>query len=308
MRIPIESIGSVLKKGVATKKESDAPVRVAVYVDETASKTIVECVRDAFVPKTTSALVRVDRLTESPAAPRPDTDVVLVLSCGSAVLEGAVHELVVAGAPVVVLAESSVEVPFIQSDTPLLGLIAATDTTYLLDTLARWILDRTDKDVAFAANFAFMRIAAAHRIITSAALANMATGALVFIPGADFPVMTITEIGMVLQLSSIFGYKLEPERGYEVAGVLATGLAMRAAARVACRAAGRASFLVKAGIALAGTYAMGTVLAQAYERGIDYAPLNARVSELSRMARKLFGIDDAGDGTVSVVPASQEAR
>lgn len=290
MRLPVESLGRVLKAGASAKKETDAPVRVAVYVDETASPAIVACVRDAFVPKTTSALVRVERLTAAPVAPRPDTDVVLVLSCGSAVLEGAVRDLIVAGAPVVVIAESSVEVPFIKTDTPLLGLIAATDSTYLLDALARWILDRTEKDVAFAANFSFMRIAAANRIITSAALANMATGALAFIPGADFPVMTITEVGMVLQLSAVFGYKLEPERGYEVAGVLAAGLALRGVARVACKSAGHAAFVVKAAIAVAGTYGMGRVLASAYERGIDYGPVNERVTAAAKRVRELLGV------------------
>ena len=79
------------------------------------------------------------------------------------------QELVIAGAPVCVLAESAVEVPFIEESTPMLGVVAATDKTYLLETLARWILDRTDKETAFAANFAFMRIAAANRIITSCA-------------------------------------------------------------------------------------------------------------------------------------------
>ena len=83
-------------------------------------------------------------------------------SCGSDRLESAVQELVIAGAPVCVLAESAVEVPFIEESTPMLGVVAATDKTYLLETLARWILDRTDKETAFAANFAFMRIAAAN--------------------------------------------------------------------------------------------------------------------------------------------------
>ena len=50
------------------------------------------------------------------------------------------------------------------------GVVAATDKTYLLETLARWILDRTDQATAFAAHFAFMRIAAANRIITSCAV------------------------------------------------------------------------------------------------------------------------------------------
>ena len=125
------------------------------------------------MPQTTSGIVRVERLGEERIAPKTDTDVVLVLSCGSDRLESAVQELVIAGAPVCVLAESAVEVPFIEESTPMLGVVAATDKTYLLETLARWILDRTDKETAFAANFAFMRIAAANRIITSCALTNM---------------------------------------------------------------------------------------------------------------------------------------
>ena len=113
----------------------------------------------------------------------------------------------------------------------MLGVVAATDKTYLLETLARWILDRTDKETAFAANFAFMRIAAANRIITSCALTNMATGALVFLPGADYPVMALAQVGMLFELAAVFGRGIKPERGYEVAGVLAGGLVIRAVTR-----------------------------------------------------------------------------
>ncbi len=288
MRLPIDALTQALKLGVSAKKDSDTPVRVAVYVDATASRFVVETVRDALVPQTTAALVRVERLEAAPSAPRADTDVVLVLTSGSDHLQQAVQELVVAGAPVAVIAESSVEVPFIASDTPMLGLITATDASYLRESLARWILDRTEKDVAFAANFPFMRVAAANRIITSCALTNMATGALVFIPGADFPVMTVAEVGMVLQLSAIFGYKLEPERGYEVAAVVGAGLVMRLAARGLCRLTPRLSFVVKALVAAAGTYGIGRALASAYERGIDYGPVNERVSGMVSRAHELF--------------------
>ncbi len=180
MKIPVDKLTRAFKMGASVKKDSDTPVRVSVYLDSSASRFLAETVRDAFVPQTTSGIVRVERLGEERIAPKTDTDVVLVLSCGSDRLESAVQELVIAGAPVCVLAESAVEVPFIEESTPMLGVVAATDKTYLLETLARWILDRTDKETAFAANFAFMRIAAANRIITSCALTNMATGALVF--------------------------------------------------------------------------------------------------------------------------------
>lgn len=285
MRMPIDSLVQTLKLGAQARKDADSTVRVAVYLDESVTPFIVNTVREALVPQTTSALVRVERLAFDPVPPRDDTDVVLVLTSGSSILEHAVHELVVAGTPVAIIAESSVEVPFVKADTPLLGLIAATNAAHLLDALARWILDRTDKEVPFASNFPFMRIAAANRIISSCALANMATGALAFMPGADFPVMVLSEAGMVMQLSAIFGYRLEPERAYEMAGVLVAGVLLRGASRAACRAVPRATFIINAAIALAGTYGMGKVLMYAYERGIDYELANQSISAVLGRAR-----------------------
>ena len=157
----------------------------------------------------------------------------------------------------------------------MLGVVAATDKTYLLETLARWILDRTDKETAFAANFAFMRIAAANRIITSCALTNMATGALVFLPGADYPVMALAQVGMLF------------ERGYEVAGVLAGGLVIRAVTRALVKQTPHIGFVVKALTAAAGTYGMGRALVSLYERDVDYSRANEVVSATFSRVRDL---------------------
>ena len=80
-----------------------------------------------------------------PTQPKADTDVILVVTSGSDIVQAAVQELVISGAPVVVLAESSVEAPYIERDTPMLGLICATEADHLLDSLASWILSRTEK-------------------------------------------------------------------------------------------------------------------------------------------------------------------
>ena len=278
MKIPVDKLTRAFKMGASVKKDSDTPVRVSVYLDSSASRFLAETVRDAFVPQTTSGIVRVERLGEERIAPKTDTDVVLVLSCGSDRLESAVQELVIAGAPVCVLAESAVEVPFIEESTPMLGVVAATDKTYLLETLARWILDRTDKETAFAANFAFMRIAAANRIITSCALTNMATGALVFLPGADYPVMALAQVGMLFELAAVFGRGIKPERGYEVAGVLAGGLVKQTP---------HIGFAVKALTAAAGTYGMGRALVSLYERDVDYSRANEVVTATFSRVRDL---------------------
>lgn len=286
MRIPFSRMRGAVKMGAQAVKESDAVVRVSVYVDRSATPFLIDAVRQAFVPQTTSGIVRVFRLEGAVVPVREDTDVAIVLSCGSASLEPAVQRIVIAGAPVVVIAESSVEVPFISEDTRMLGLISSTHKTYLLETLARWILDRTEKGSAFAANFAFMRIAAAHRVIRSCALTNMMTGALEFIPGADYPVMTMAQIGMMFELSTMYGKPLRVERAYEAAAVAGSGLLLRFAARGITARMNHGSFVAKALIGAAGTYAMGCGLAAFYERDVDYAPLNQAFSVVASQAKR----------------------
>lgn len=289
MGIPLDSVSSAVKVLDAVRGDVAAPIRVAVFVDSTATPYLIETVREALVPQTTSGLVRVERLGETRAAVKDDTDVVLVLSCGSERLQARVQELVVCGAPVAVLAESSVEVPFIEHDTPMLGLVAATDAVHLLSSLARWILDRTDKDTAFAANFPFMRIAAARHLVGSAAVGNLACGALFFIPGADFPVMTAAQLGMMLRLAAVFGRPLRPERAWEAAAVVAGAVALRAVARAVAPRAGVASFAVKAALGGAGTYAMGLALMAFYERDVDYTRANEALGGLVARVRRAIG-------------------
>lgn len=280
MNIPFDKVYRVAKMGLGARKDGSAPVRVAVYIDSTVSDFLIDSIRSSFVPQTTSGLVRVERLGAARIEPKRDNDVVLILSCGSDRLESVVQEIVIAGAPVCVLCESSVQASFITSDTPILGCIAASDKTYLLDSLARWILDRTEKGSAFAANFPFMRIAAANRAITSCALTNMATGALVFVPGADFPIMALSQLGMMCDLASIYGKPIEAERAYEAAGVLASGLALRCAARSVTKHCPHVSFAVKALVGGFGTYAIGRALLAVYERDVDYSRANAFVSSV----------------------------
>lgn len=286
MRVPFDMLLGAFKQSAGARRDAAASIRVAVYVDAGASSFLIETVRGAFVPQTTNGLVRVAPLEMRPTQPKADTDVILVVTSGSDIVQAAVQELVISGAPVVVLAESSVEVPFIERDTPMLGLICATEADHLLDSLASWILSRTEKADAFAANFTFMRSAVTSEIVRSAAVTNAVTGALMFIPGANYPVMTVAQAGMALRLASIHGYKIAPERVYEVAGVAVAGLVFRGAARAMTQRLPKCAFLIRGGVGGLGTLAMGVALNAAYEHGIDYAPLNQWVGSV---ASKLKG-------------------
>ena len=70
---PFSAVSKALQFGLDATLDADAPVRVGVYVDATATRFIVDTVKEAFVPRATSALVRVDRLGADPVQPKPDT-------------------------------------------------------------------------------------------------------------------------------------------------------------------------------------------------------------------------------------------
>lgn len=290
MKIPFDKLASAARLGAEAKRDSDTPVRVAVYVDDSATEFLVDTIRRAFSPETTSGLVRVGRLSASLPV-KPDTDVVLVLSCGSPRLEESIRSLVVFGAPVAVVCESSVEAPFIREDTPMLGLVAATDADHLLSSLASWILARTEKRTAFAANFAFLRSKVSEGLIAKGALGNAVTGAVAFIPGADFPVMTLAELGMMLQLAAAHGRPMNHERAYDALGVLAAALLLRTFARKVSPGLGRLSFVPKSLIAGAGTAAIGAGLNALYGSDFDYARVDGALKSAVATASRSLSPD-----------------
>lgn len=288
MRIPVHRVASAFKMGAAAKRDSDVPVRVSVFVDDSAGALIIDTVRTALVPATTSAIVRVERLRGADgtvAAVKADTDISLVLTGGSPGLQDAVQRIAIGGAPTAVVVESSAEAPFIGEETPMLGLIAATSGARLLEALAHWILERTEKGTAFAAAFPFMRGVVADEVIADTSLANALTGALVFVPGADYPMMTLAQLGMMVQLALVYGKPLKLERGYEAAGIALSGLVLRALVRRMAKPLGGGAFVVKALAGGLGTYAMGRVLEALYKRDVDYSRVNGAVLAAVRGGR-----------------------
>lgn len=256
---------------------SKEPVRLSVFLDDTATDFLITTIRDAFVPQQTNALLRVELLGDELPSVKSGTDVAIVLTGGSDGLAEKVNALAISGVPTVCVAESSLDLPFIESDTPILGSVVASEKTLLLSKLAHWILSRTSKQMAFAASFPFMRIAAAHEIVANATVANMVTGAVFFIPGADFPLMTIKQLGMTFQLSQIFGRDIGFERLYEMSAVVASALALRGCARLITPHTPHVKWLVRPLIAGVGTYIMGRAALAFYQSDFDWSGVTQRL-------------------------------
>lgn len=122
-----------------------------------------------------------------------------------------------------------------------------------------------DRGMALAAAAAWLRPAVVARLIRRAAAENALIGALVFIPGADMPVMTLNQVRMVLRIAASYGRGVEPARAPEVLAVVGAGLGLRALAHQGLKFVPAAGWALKGAVGYAGTVALGRAAAAYYQ-------------------------------------------
>ncbi len=102
-----------------------------------------------------------------------------------------------------------------------------------------------------------LRPAVVEAIVKHFARQNGVLGVAIFIPGADFPVLTLNQIRMVLRIATAYGEQLDRERAFEVLSVVAAGLGFRTVARHLVGLVPGFGWAVKGGVAYAATLAVG---------------------------------------------------
>ena len=160
---------------------------------------------------------------------------------------------------------------------------------------ARSIAGRAhDGAVPLAARLPALRPAVVDRIIATAARQNGVVGVLVFIPGADMPVMTVNQIRMVLQIAAAYGERVGLERAVEILSVVGIGFGLRTIAREALDFVPGPGWMVKGGFGYTATLALGKTAVRYFEEG---APLTT--SRVRRLTEKLGKIPNplAGRGS-----------
>jgi len=149
--------------------------------------------------------------------------------------------------------------------------------------LARRIAQAAGQDgLALAAALPALRPAVIQHTIDATARQNAVVGAVIFLPGADMPVMTVNQLKMVLRIGAAYGYKPDLQRTVEMLGVIMSGFGMRALARYAVDYVPGLGWAMKASVGYAGTEAIGRSAVLYFENG---APLTA--SRFPRLASQL---------------------
>jgi uncharacterized protein (DUF697 family) len=119
--------------------------------------------------------------------------------------------------------------------------------------------------VALAARLPALRRGVADALIARVARQNAAIAAAVFIPGVDFPVLTLNQLRLVLRIAAAYGEEIDAERLPEILGVVGTALGFRALARQAVGVIPIAGWAVQGAVAYAGTRTLGEAAIRYFE-------------------------------------------
>lgn len=294
-KLPID-IRELYAAGKRLKEDGERPVRIAVLVEVDAPDALVEAAKSALHPKTANGIVDVS-VIEPGVILRVDSraDACIVLVGSGSHLDGTLRDLRERAIPTAVVA--------LRDDARVLArllghpendvIVGIEPDEVLSGPLADWAMNRLEKlRTALGQNFEFMRRSLAKEIVKQAAWQNAAIGVVVFIPGADMPLMTLNQGRMLLQIAAAYGQPLDTERVKELGAVVAGGFLFRTFARELVGLVPGFGWAVKGGIAYSGTMAMGTAAISYFEEGADLRgvvhALTERAGEAaSRVAGKI---------------------
>lgn len=161
---------------------------------------------------------------------------------------------------------------FAAADEPL--ALDADRAAELEQRAGAWIIAACrEKRLAFALAFPFVRKPLSLEAVNATALQNAGVGFVMFIPGADMPVMTLNQAKMLLQIAAAYGQPMTIARVKELACVVGGAFACRTVARQLAGAVPALGWAVKAAIGYAGTEAMGRAAIEYFESGGSVAGL-----------------------------------
>jgi len=272
MNLPVD-VRALYDAGKRLKEDRERPVRIAVLVEVDAPDALIEAARAELHPKTSGGIVDVELIEPGQTLRvRSETDAVIVLAGSGATITGVLGDLRERAIPTAVVAVREDRTAFSRLiHHPENDVLVDLDPVELIrGRLADWTMSRMEKlRTALGHNFEFVRRAVARDAVRRCAWQNAAIGIVVFVPGADMPLMTMNQGRMLLQIAAAYGQPLETERIKELAAVVAGGFLFRTFARELVGLIPGFGWAVKGGIAYSGTLAMGSAAIAYFEDGAD---------------------------------------
>jgi uncharacterized protein (DUF697 family) len=135
-----------------------------------------------------------------------------------------------------------------------------------VDEIARLLARRVgEPSTSLAAALPALRPAVCEELIERFSRRNGLIGAAVFLPGTDFPVLTMNQLRLVLRLADAHGVEVDQQRVPEILAVIGSGLGFRTLARQAVGLVPFAGWAAKGAIAYGGTRTLGEAARRYFE-------------------------------------------
>lgn len=311
MNLPID-IPALVTGAIDIEKAKKIPVSVNILIDESASPEFQVFVRSGFNSESANSRVMVGYFPTQPTTV-VECDLVVIAAGSSTEIGRIAAEYREAEIPVLVVAESGADVmaaaeaagnPLPEEDVvcPKVGQPFDEDIKgALADEIgARIARIDAEKRLAFSIAYPFVRRPLALEAVRATSIQNAGIGVVVFIPGADMPIMTANQCKMVLQIAAAYGQPLTVDRVKELAGVLAGAFVCRGIARNVAGVVPAIGWAVKGAVGFAGTQAIGHAAVEYFEAGGNIAGLASVVGKARDTAVETYA-------SVSAQPAYQKA-
>lgn len=305
MQLPID-VKAVLDEALDIDEARNTPVSVGVYLDGSAPADLTAHVRSAFASAAAHARITISYLDSGRVAPGEGDDMAVVVAGLSEHAGPVAAQLRAAGSPVMVvttlpqlacaLAQEAGS-PFPEGDVvfpdgadgvgPEAEPVALDEqAAQKLDTrMGEWIIEACRaKRLALALAFPFVRRPLSLEAVNVTAVQNAGVGLVVFIPGADLPVMTLNQAKMLLQIAAAYGQPMLAERVRELAAVVGGAFAFRTVARELAGVVPGLGWAVKAVVGYTGTLAMGRAAVEYFQNGGGIAGLAGTVAHARDVA------------------------
>ncbi len=296
MKMPID-IPTLLTAAFDINKACSIPVSVNILIDETATPEFQVFVRSGFNSESPNSRVMVSYFPTQKVDPEVETDITVIAAGSNPDVGKIAAQFREKGTGALVVAENAqavcsaaVAAGFPIPEEDLITLEEGQQfgdelKGALADRIGTWIVRAdAEKRLAFSIAYPFVCRPLAYEAIRSTAIQNAGVGVVVFIPGADMPIMTANQAKMVLQIAAAYGNELSTDRVKELAGVLVGGFFFRGISRTVAGAVPVLGFAVKGTFGYVGTQAIGHAAIEYFENGGDIAGLAAMAGKATEKA------------------------
>jgi uncharacterized protein (DUF697 family) len=273
-----------------TERQAAFPREVAVFVDTSLDPAFLAHAKGEFRMRSDNVLLTIYPYFDEALAVAEGTTVAIVLAEDSPATGRLLTNALRMGVPAAVLALDPVRLQQIArenyNEIDPLSIVLADERAdaserfeRLFAALGEWVVRKLPEDqLALARAFDFVREPFVESAIQATSLQNGAIAAVVFIPGADMPLLTLNQAKLFMQIAAAYGKSVDVQRLGELIVLALSGFGFRALARRLVGVVPVLGWAIRGGVGYTGTLAIGKAAKEYFEKGGDLQDIMRKIT------------------------------